>query len=65
MNIYDKSSRYSKNNYEFNECTPMSSSQQFITSEFSNNMVPPTTLSTQINENTHLEFHVPQMGNFN
>lgn len=65
MSNLDKSSTYSSNSYEAYVPTPMSSSQQFITSEFSNNMVPPTNSSSLINENTIPVSHVPQIGNFN
>lgn len=60
MSNLDKSSTYSSNSYEAYVPTPMSSSQQFITSEFSNNMVPPTNSSSLINENTIPVSHVPQ-----
>jgi len=65
MSNLDKSSTYSSNTYEAYIPTPMSSSQQFITPEFSNNMVPPTNSSSLINENTIPVSHVPQTGNFN
>uniref|UniRef100_A0A2H8TWT7 Regulation of nuclear pre-mRNA domain-containing protein 2 n=2 Tax=Melanaphis sacchari TaxID=742174 RepID=A0A2H8TWT7_9HEMI len=60
MSNHDKSSTYSTSNYEAYVPTPMLSSQQFITSEFSNNMVPPTNSSSLINENTLPVSHVPQ-----
>jgi len=62
MNDHNKSSTYSTSSYEAYVPTPMSSSQQFITSEFSN-MVPPTDSSSLINENTIPVTHVPQTGN--
>lgn len=65
MNNYNKSSAYSTSSYDVSVPTPMSSNQQLITSECSNNMVPPTNFSLLINENTKPVFHVPQRGNFN
>ncbi|XP_029348655.1 regulation of nuclear pre-mRNA domain-containing protein 2-like isoform X2 [Acyrthosiphon pisum] len=60
MNNYNKSSVYSTSSYEVSVPTPMSSSQQLIISEFSNNMVPPTNTTSLINEKTKPVFHVPQ-----
>lgn len=60
MNNHNKSSTYSTSSYEAYVPTPMSSSQQFITTEFSNNMIPPTNSSSLINENTIPVSHVPQ-----
>jgi len=65
MNNHNKSSTYSTSSYEAYVPTPMSSSQQFITTEFSNNMMPPTNSSSLINENTIPVSHVPQTGNLN
>lgn len=62
---HDKSSTYSTSSYEAYVPTPMPSSQQFLNSEFSNNMIPPTNSSSLINENTIPVSHVPQTGNFN
>jgi len=64
MNNQNKSSTYPTSSYEAYVPTPMSSSQQFITPEFSNNMIPPTNSSSLINENTIPVSHVPQSGNF-
>ncbi|XP_026821927.1 regulation of nuclear pre-mRNA domain-containing protein 2 isoform X3 [Rhopalosiphum maidis] len=57
---HDKSSTYSTSSYEAYVPTPMPSSQQFLTSEFSNNMIPPTNSSSLINENTIPVSLVPQ-----
>lgn len=51
VNTNNKSTAYSTNSYEAYVPTPMSSSQQYITSEFSN-IVPPTNSSLIMNENT-------------
>lgn len=65
MKIHDKSSTYSSNCIEACVSTSMSSRQQIITPEFSNNMVPLTNLSSFIKENSKPVFHVPQRGNYN
>lgn len=65
MNNHNKSSTFSTSSYEAYVPTPMSSSQQFITTEFSNNVIPPTNSSSLINENTIPVSHVPQTGNLN
>jgi len=65
MNNLNKSSTFSTSSYEAYVPTPMSSSQQFITTEFSNNVIPPTNSSSLINENTIPVSHVPQTGNLN
>lgn len=64
QNIHDKCSTYSKSSYEVYASSTFSSSQKLTTSELSDNTVP-TTPSTLTKENTKLEFHVPQRGNFN
>jgi len=65
MNNHNKSSTYSTSSYEAYVPTPMPASQQFITTEFPNNMIPPTNSSSLINENTIPVSHVPQTGNLN
>lgn len=65
MNNHNKSSTYSTSSYESYIPTPMSSSQQFLSTEFSNNMIHPTNSSSLINENTIPVSHVPQTGNLN
>jgi len=65
MNIHNKSSTYSTSCHEACVPTSMSSIQQFITPESSNNMVPSTNSSSLINENNKPVFHIPQMGNYN
>jgi hypothetical protein len=52
VNPNDKSTAYSTNSYEAYVPTPMSSSQQYITSEFSNIVSPNNSSSQIINENT-------------
>jgi len=64
MNDHNKSSTYSTSSYEAYVPTPMPSSQQFMTSEFSN-MAPPINSSSLMNENTIPVTQVPQTSNFN
>lgn len=65
MNNHSKSSTFSTSSYEAYVPTPMSSSQQYITSEFSNNMAPPINSSSLTNENAIPVAHVQPTSNLN
>lgn len=59
----DKLTTYPTDNFEAYVPTPMSSSQQYIASEFSNIVLPNNTPSL-VNENTIPMTHVQQAGIF-
>lgn len=62
INPSNKTSAYPTNSYETYTPTPMSSSQQYITSEFSNTVSPTNSSSLIMNENTMPVDHVEQTG---